>query len=995
MAESEKATPKKELPTKFNNKKGNGLKKKLKKSKFGKYIYGSWVFLIICAALIPSMLLQAILEQFLLFCEDPVGYLKQQYEEFQKEEYRVLSGYAEYDYEDAIPMSEAEICAVFKKEIEKVENKNDRNIYREVEKLIDNFDLDRDISMTSFKAQTYKSTDNMYAKIMAMYSLSPTREGPKTLENLLKEIEAKKVYNKVTYTIHEAQVTIPEARTVCIPSTMVVKAGEGYEPDDRLVFEYDGEYYIKYDIYIPTDKVTYYYEDTENVETYKPLGIYLPHYFASYDSEGNVTGVDTVDVEIYCKTYEDINPEIVTKKYLILDVQPNDEESLARQFQINLDEIPDLDVNDKDEDKDADENEDDTKKKKGAGTYRELIEDQVSMTGVLMGDIELINNYSERLSIPYSTLLKMVDFYKGLMNEKKLSKNRVVILQTALSLQGCISYDENNNTITPGWNDDFNDRYTDGAELKTVGLDSAGYLQWVLMTAAANKTSLLNDDLLFASNPTTMTQNYQEIRFDDLKPGDIGILHSSLDNDSVIIGGELGVNDEDYTYDKGENIKNEHTGEQMKDENNIVAIFLASDEMYLYWIGCTPVTKTVSILRTYNKQSDAYKAEQLENLQNNGLTESLNRFYEIDDYNDIKDKGNIVEVQHVYRFGKWIEDDTLELTHPVNYTSKVIDDVNKDTLLLAQILDYVCARYESLPKQGTDARIAVAEVIMNNWRLKNSQCVEGVSFDIDEIIFQMAIDGKLTNRYVDLPREQNDFLNEILELISGEDLGIYKGLCSNCANYHDEYKEKILKLIKDYRAGIGLTDNTVTLRELAIAQSALKGERQLLPSNAYYFNYYRFSGEETNATYQTMYEFGDYVYNDEHKMMLRNNKALWGSRLYNNYGFIHVYTFDEALMEKDRKNNYYQFYKNTQTSIYDQEGDQSPLNGKNILSLTKEEKNYVIDNFGTLAIRDYFASQSDNDIESFYNSLTDDENERLTNSLDKYCFVSPLESLLK
>lgn len=901
MAE-EKATPKKELPTKFNKKKGDGLKNKLKKSKFGKYIYGSWVFLILCAALIPSMLLQAILEQFLLFCEDPVGYLKTQYEELQKEEHRVLSGYAEYNYEDAIPMSESEICALFKKEISKVEYKNDRNVYNEVEELINNYELDRDISMTSFKAQTYKSTDNMYAKIMAMYSLSPDREEPKTLDNLLKEIESGKIYNKVTYSIHEAQVTIPEARIVCEPSTMVVKADENYVPDDRLVFEYDGEYYIKMDIYIPTDKVTYYYKEAQDVEVYQPLFTDLKHYFANYDKDGNVTGVDSTDVTIYMKTTEDIVPEVVTKKYLILDVQPHDEEALARQFHIDLDAIPDLDINEKEEGTEKDEDE-----KKGAGTYRELIEDQVSMTGVLMGDIELINNYSERLSIPYSSLLKLVEFYRGLMNKRKISQNRVVILQTALSLQGCISYDENNHTISPGWNDDFNDRYTDGAELKTVGLDSSGFLQWVLMTAAANKTSLLNNDLLYASNTTTMTQNYQEIRFDDLKPGDIGILHSSQDSDSVIIGGELGVNRDDITHDASDEMKDKHTGEQMKEENNIVAIYLASDNMYMYWIGCTPVTKTVSILRTYNKQSDAYQYEQFKDQQD--ILTGLDRFYEFENYDNIKEEGNLVEVQHVYRFSEWIEDDSLELTHPVNYTSKVIDDINKDTLLLAQVVDYVCATYEDLPRQGTDARIAVAEVIMNNWRLKNSQNIEGFTFGIDEIIFQMAYDGALTNRYVDLPREQNATLNAFLEKLTGEELGIYKGLCSYCANYHDEYKDKIIKLIKDYRAGIGLTDNTVTLRELAIAQDAIKGERQLLPSNAYYFNYYRFSGEETNVYYNTMYEYGDYVYNNEEKMMLRENKALWGSRFYNNFGYIHVYTYDEKLMEKDKKNNYQQAYK--------------------------------------------------------------------------------------
>ena len=100
------------------------------------------------------------------------------------------------------------------------------------------------------------------------------------------------------------------------------------------------------------------------------------------------------------------------------------------------------------------------------------------------------------------------------LEEGSLSKNRLQLIKTALSLTGAIYYDWGAEVKDPGWNSDWWMEKAGGY----VGLDCAEFVKWALWTTFDDPFAGYNDTGTFCTGSKTISRA-------DVKPGDFGVIY--------------------------------------------------------------------------------------------------------------------------------------------------------------------------------------------------------------------------------------------------------------------------------------------------------------------------------------------------------------------------------------------------------------------------------------------------------------------------------------
>lgn len=100
------------------------------------------------------------------------------------------------------------------------------------------------------------------------------------------------------------------------------------------------------------------------------------------------------------------------------------------------------------------------------------------------------------------------DYFYGYYN---LDSKRKDIVNTALSLKGKISYEWGVKPANKGWNERWN--------VSGTGLDCSGFVAWAYWTGLDSDT--FDQDLL---STLSISHNVQKINYDELLPGDLGMI---------------------------------------------------------------------------------------------------------------------------------------------------------------------------------------------------------------------------------------------------------------------------------------------------------------------------------------------------------------------------------------------------------------------------------------------------------------------------------------
>ncbi len=828
------------------------------------------IFTILLFAAIPEIIAKAIEEQFILFFQDPWGYLQDKKEWLDGQANWVFSGYEEYSYEDELPLSESQICAMIISELEREMSYQKACIIREAEEIVAKngyCEEGKRISMTSFYTNLPDIPYEYYSKIIAAYSISRPKE-ELNLDNMLcllgqsmdehsnTEFDLKvPMYSDLEYTEHTTTMTVPTRVPVYEPVEVLVEATlEEIGKSENLRIE-NGKWCVYKTLYKATDEYVTYTEDTKNVDSYEPI---LAVYFEEKEIDGEKVFVDGKEKLYEYVGKKDLILEEKEIKYAVFNCEPIDMRNLARPFGIGDIDAVHVSANPGELEEELEEangtkNTKDTKDSTsstatttdtnsevgGKNTYRDLINTKAEVLETMMKDTIELHDQVTLDTIPYSMIVDMCNEFE----DAGLSGNRVEFIKNALSLQGLVPFEANALPQGPGWNSIWLDR---NGNLSGKGLGSMGYLKWALQTSGFEFDVTTNCNTL-----EQFVESAEEIHYKDLKPGDIGILLSPNDDHSIV----------DYNYDTSKTDLN-RVGIMASGNYNVVGIFLGvfKEKTYgelpkdvLLWASCNPISGQTSIIKTYlpdKSEPDITSVRLGLKTYPDGASpwsQYLDKF--MDDERKMQYLTNFTPTRF-YRISDRMEDEDLLTDNMPNLSQYGVSRSKADILLLAKTIEIISYEYEDLPMQGYDARVAIASVLMNhhNYHLKS-----GLQFSLYDTIASMRRNNELFVRGVQSP--STDDITYFFNLINGNADEKYQQKTLNCINYlHasnselDEFMDHISN--KNYT---NLEIGSINLRDLSVASDAIKGEVNIFPEDVIYFIYFRFTKDENHFNSDSMY----------------------------------------------------------------------------------------------------------------------------------------------
>ena len=127
---------------------------------------------------------------------------------------------------------------------------------------------------------------------------------------------------------------------------------------------------------------------------------------------------------------------------------------------------------------------------------------------LLKGENDILDCISKASEL-YSSTMSLKEAPNSFYGYYDVSKNRKYMVNTALSLEGMISYKWGSKPVSAGFNEAW--------KKKGEGLDCSGFIEWVYWTSTGKH------DLDYSST-YSITKNLTQIKKDKLKPGDLGTI---------------------------------------------------------------------------------------------------------------------------------------------------------------------------------------------------------------------------------------------------------------------------------------------------------------------------------------------------------------------------------------------------------------------------------------------------------------------------------------
>ncbi len=188
-----------------------------------------------------------------------------------------------------------------------------------------------------------------------------------------------------------------------------------------------------------------------------------------------------------------------------------------------------------------------------------------------------------------------VDYFNGFYD---LEENRKQAVETALSLEGKISYEWGVKPVKAGWNDRW--------DKKGTGMDCSGFVQWVFWTVYGMPDEGLSSTLC-------ISETQEKINRNELKPGDLGMIMDDGSYYTDYAGKKY------YKYENAvdSNIKAGYTEEEVKSHVNHAGIYVGKDENGRdIWCHCQGGYVGTVTVGEYEKFVHFYRMP--ENLDKNG-----------------------------------------------------------------------------------------------------------------------------------------------------------------------------------------------------------------------------------------------------------------------------------------------------------------------------------------------------------------------------------------
>ena len=184
------------------------------------------------------------------------------------------------------------------------------------------------------------------------------------------------------------------------------------------------------------------------------------------------------------------------------------------------------------------------------------LDSQNDNSTIALKQLEDIKNKINRIRLRSEQIDLSVDYFYGYYELPQIRKD---LVNTALLLEGQITYEWGSKPTNAGWNKRW--------DIKGTGLDCSGFIEWVYWTTFGNSNESLRSTLV-------ITDTQQQITYEELLPGDLGTI---LTEGSYYIDY---AGNKHYSEDaaKQANISAGYSADDVVTYSNHVGIYVGKDE---------------------------------------------------------------------------------------------------------------------------------------------------------------------------------------------------------------------------------------------------------------------------------------------------------------------------------------------------------------------------------------------------------------------------------